>query len=364
MNKKVKHFIYIVLIGLVSCNQTATRQQSVTNSDTKKINRVSIRIEVDHTSQNTFKVGDRVDFNFESSREELPDSIRLSVDHVYTSTTIPSDKLIHWNSTDSRPGLRVFDFTFYWGDSIQQSESSKIELLSDITPDLFTYKVLKTWPHNTDFYTQGLEFSNGFLYEGTGQYSESVLVKMSLETGEIEQSLNLPKEVFGEGITIFSNKIYQLTWRSSVGYAYDKQTFKKLFEFNYPTEGWGLTHDGSELIMSDGSEIIYFMDAEYFQELRRIEVYDDKGPVKELNELEFVDGLIYANVYQTNEIVAFEASTGKVVRRIDLTGILNPADVTKPVDVLNGIAWNGTPDQLVVTGKWWPKLFLIQLVKK
>jgi glutaminyl-peptide cyclotransferase len=234
-------------------------------------------------------------------------------------------------------------------------------IVSDIEPTPYNIKIIKTYAHNPAFYTQGLEFDNGILYEGTGQWKQSGLYKYVPEKGEILQSINLPDEMFGEGITILNDKIYQLTWRNNTGFVYDKTTFKRLSEFHYATEGWGLTNNGNELIMSDGSETLYFMDADQFQELRRIYVYSPKGPVTNLNELEYINGLVYANVYTTNTIVAIDPNTGKVVKHIDLSVLLNQLNGHKQIDVLNGIAYDKTRNRLLVTGKWWPLLFEIEL---
>jgi glutamine cyclotransferase len=195
-------------------------------------------------------------------------------------------------------------------------------------------------------------------------YGESTLNKIDLDKSEIIQSINLPKEVFGEGITIINDKIYQITWRTNVGFVYDKTNLKQLFEFTYPTEGWGLTNDGKELIMSDGSQNIYFLDTEFIQETRKIQVYDNIGTVTNLNELEYIDGLIYANIYGSDEIIVFEPETGKVTKRIDLTGILDKKNIKTRIDVLNGIAWDKENQRLIVTGKWWPYFFEIELIEK
>ncbi len=335
-----------------------TKPANTSNAaSTKKENNIYITLQ----AKGTLKVGDIINFKYEHDLVQKPDSIKLTIGNK-TVATYFSD-VINWNSNSTKTGTQKLAFTFYWGDTIQQTKNISFILLSDITATKYSYKVIKTWPHSTKAYTQGLEFADGYLYEGTGQYGESMLTKVNLKTNELVQSVNLPKEVFGEGITIINDKVYQITWKSSIGYVYDKNKLNKLYEFNYPTDGWGLTNNGHELIMSDGSETIYFLDKEYFSELRRIEVYDEQGPVLNLNELEFIDGLIYANIYGTKNIVAFEPETGKVIKTINLTGILKKEDIKTKVDVLNGIAWNKESKQLVVTGKWWPKLYHIELVK-
>ncbi len=353
--------IIAFFILAISCteNHRTTQTKSTTNS--KKTTAKEYKINLTLVNKGTLKVGDILGFQYKHKLKQNPDSIKLTIGNKAVETYL-SDSL-QWHSKSAKAGKQKLAFTFYWGDTIQQTKNISFVLLSDITPTNYSYKVIKTWPHSTKAYTQGLEFSDGYLYEGTGQYGESMLTKVDLKTNELVQSINLPKEVFGEGITVMNDKIYQITWKSSIGYVYDKTNLNKLYEFNYPTDGWGLTNNGTELIMSDGSETIYFLDKEYFSELRRIEVYDEQGPILNLNELELINDLIYANIYGTNNIVAFDPETGKVIKTINLTGILKKEDIKTKVDVLNGIAWNAANKQLVVTGKWWPKLYHIELVE-
>jgi glutamine cyclotransferase len=243
-----------------------------------------------------------------------------------------------------------------------ESNHVAVILLSDILPRDLSYTITHIFPHDINAYTQGLIYMEGWLYEGTGQYNESSLRKVDLVTGNPEHLLNLPGDIFGEGITIFNNKIYQLTYKSQVGFVYDKETFRRLHKVYYQNkEGWGLTHDGENLLMSDGSNVIYYMDPEYFTEVRRIEVYDNKGPVRELNELEYIRGKIFANIYGSEQIVIISPGTGKVTGRLNLSGILPEADRHRRIDVLNGIAWDQETGRIFVTGKYWPRLFELKL---
>ncbi len=227
-----------------------------------------------------------------------------------------------------------------------------------------TYRVINTYPHDPAAFTQGLVFDNGVLYEGTGLEGQSTLRKVDLASGAVLQRYDLPAEVFGEGITLFNDRIIQLTWISRKGYVYAKADFTLLREWSYPTEGWGLTHDNQRLIMSDGSATIYFRDPETFEEIGTIAVYDERGPVLNLNELEYVEGEIFANIWQTDRIARIDPATGAVRGWIDLSGLLGPEDRAQPVDVLNGIAYDPASRRLFVTGKLWPKLFEIELVDK
>lgn len=230
------------------------------------------------------------------------------------------------------------------------------------TVQIYTYKVINTYPHDRTAFTEGLVYEEGFLYEGTGLRGHSTLRKVNLETGETIKSHSLEPQFFGEGITIYKERIIQLTYQTRVGFVYDKETFELLRVFNYPTEGWGITHDGRKLIMSDGTSTLYFLDPETFEEIGTIDVYDENGPVTMLNELEYVNGEIYANVWQTDHIARISPQTGKVTGWIELEGLLPPED-RNGVDVLNGIAYDAENDRLFVTGKFWPKLFEIELVK-
>jgi len=230
------------------------------------------------------------------------------------------------------------------------------------TPAAWTYKLVNTFAHDPKAFTQGLVFEDGFLYEGTGLNGRSELRKVELETGNVLQTHKLPDDFFGEGITIYGDRIIQLTYLSRVGFVYNKETFELLQEFNYPTEGWGLTHDGKNLIMSDGTPMLYFLDPETFVQINKIMVLDQDSPVWGLNELEYIDGQIYANVWPTERIVKIEPETGEVIGWIDAEGILAPEDHSEPVDVFNGIAYDPASRRLFVTGKFYPKLYEIKLI--
>ncbi len=230
------------------------------------------------------------------------------------------------------------------------------------TSETYTYKIINTFSHDQEAFTQGLVFEDGFLYEGTGRYGQSELRRVELETGSVRQIYELSPDFFGEGITIYGDRIIQLTYRESVGFVYDKETFQLLRQFNYPMEGWGITHDGRHLIMSDGTSALYFLDPETFEQVRRIRVYEGNVPIWGLNELEYVEGQIYANIWPTERIVRVAPDTGQVMGWINLEGLLPRKDRTEYVDVLNGIAYDEKNGRLFVTGKYWPKLFEIELI--
>jgi len=226
----------------------------------------------------------------------------------------------------------------------------------------FTYKVVNAYPHDRNASTQGLVFEDGVLYEGTGLHGRSTLRRVDLASGDVLRIRELPDRLWGEGITIFGERIIQLTWQSGVGSVYDKNSFELLEEFSYPTEGWGITYDGKRLIMSDGTSMLRFLEPETFEEIGRIEVRDEDGPVTRLNELEYVQGEIYANVWKTDRVARIAPVTGDVIGWIELAGILSSENRTEPVGVLNGIAYDAENDRLFVTGKLWPWLFEIELI--
>lgn len=224
----------------------------------------------------------------------------------------------------------------------------------------YTYNVVNVYPHDETAFTQGLIFEDNSIYESTGRYGQSTLRRVELETGNVTQLYSLPDRFFGEGITIFDDKIIQLTWQSEKGFVYDKNSFDLLQEFTYPTEGWGITHDGSRLIMSVGNATLYFLDPETFQIIGQVEVYDEE-PVTMLNELEYIHGMVYANIWMEEKIAIINPQTGQVTGWIDLEGI-NDSENQNAYNVLNGIAYDIEKNRLFVTGKLWSKLYEIELV--
>jgi glutamine cyclotransferase len=228
----------------------------------------------------------------------------------------------------------------------------------------YTFKVIQAFPHDPRAFTQGLVFHGGFLYEGTGLKGRSSLRKVRLETGEVVQEIDLTPEFFGEGITIVKNEIVQLTWQSQMGFVYNLSDFHLLRQFSYSGEGWGLTTDGREIFMSDGTPEIRVLNSDTLTEKRRFMVHDGTTQIKELNELEFVEGEIFANVWQTDRIARISPRTGEVLGWIDLEGLLSPVYRLESGAVLNGIAYDAERKRLFVTGKLWPKVFQIQLIPK
>jgi len=238
-------------------------------------------------------------------------------------------------------------------------------LTTQLAPNLpvYGYQIVRVYPHDRDAFTQGLQFVDGVLYEGTGLNGRSSIRRVELETGKVLQKRSVPEEHFGEGITVWKSDLIELTWQSHVAFVYDRATFEPKKRFSYAGEGWGLTHDGTSLVMSDGSDRLRVLDPATFAEKRRIAVTAGGAPLRNLNELEYVKGEIFANIWQTDYVARIAPDTGKVSAYIDLRGLLTPAE-RAGTDVLNGIAYDEKQDRLFVTGKLWPKLFEIKLVRK
>ena len=362
MIKVLRSSITVVSILMLFAFSCKTKNEKIVYENGKEVKSISLIKFDSPSSGKKYTVGENVNLLIKLRDEKVvPDSIILFVNYQ----KIGKMNGLSYNLNTS--GLKLGSLNIRatgWKDSLCQSVSISINLKSNVAPKNFSYKVIKTYNHDPEAYTQGLFYKDGFLYEGTGRNGYSSIRKVELETGKILQSVNLDDKHFGEGITLFNNKIYQLTWTSGVGFEYDFNTFKQLRTFSFTTQGWGLTTNGKDLIMSDGSNVIHYMEPDNFGELRRIEVCDDKGPVDQLNELEYINGEIYANVYQTDKVVIIDPETGMVKANIDFKGLLKDTDRTNEVDVLNGIAWDEVSKRLFVTGKLWPKLYQVELLGK
>ncbi len=244
--------------------------------------------------------------------------------------------------------------------------TTQVTILSNIRPKLYTYRILETYPHDIEAYTQGLEFHGDVLYESTGQYGTSSLRKTDYKTGEVLQNIPLAPNYFGEGLTIFNNKIYQLTWMENTGFIYNLETLERTGTFVYDEskEGWGLCNDGEVIYKSDGTDRIWTLDPNTLAEMDYIEIYTNTSIIKSVNELEWVDGKIYANVYMKGSIAIINPKNGAVEGVIDLTDLRNHVKQHPKLDVLNGIAYKGEPNILYITGKNWDKLFKIEIIEK
>jgi glutamine cyclotransferase len=299
-----------------------------------------------------------------ADKSKLPDSVLISFDGK-TLTTIISEPWEYsippvFTVSTGRKSLKV---TAYKGGKQQNPITRFMIIYSDIVPRRNGYKVIHTYPHSRDAFTQGLFYDKGVLFEGTGQETGSTLREVNLETGNVIRQLNLDASLFGEGITLYRDRIYQVTWRSKVGFVYDKSTFSLINKIYYPTEGWGLTTIDNKIVMSDGTNVLYFYEPEMFTVISRIEVYDNEEKVDSLNELEYINGEIWANIWMTDLIARIDPVSGKVLAYIDLKGILQKSDREADTDVLNGIAYDQVGKRIFVTGKRWPKLFEISLIE-
>ena len=259
--------------------------------------------------------------------------------------------------------MRIGTLVFRFFALLAVTWSSSAFAQQPATPE-YTFKVIHIFPHDPNAFTQGLAYRDGFLYESTGLTGRSSIRKLRLETGDVIQRIDLAPEFFGEGLALFKNEVLQLTWKSQTGFVYAISDFHKLRQFSYSGEGWGLASDGREVWMSDGSSELRVLDPATLAEKRRLKVRDGSVPVTELNELEFVEGEIYANVWQTDRIARIDRNSGRVTGWIDLAGILSPMYRRDNNAVLNGIAYDSQHKRLFVTGKLWPSLFEIRVVRK
>lgn len=246
----------------------------------------------------------------------------------------------------------------------EEGRSGEFVVLAASPPVAYGHNVLHIYPHATNAYTQGLLYQGGYLYESTGLNGSSSLRKVDLNSGKVLRSVQLPEAYFGEGLALLNGKLYQLTWQNNKALVYDVETFDKVGEFSYGGEGWGLTTDGQMLYMSDGSERITVVNPEGFRPVRTIEVYTDHSKVMYINELEWINGEIWANVYTSDVIIRIDPATGAVTGVIDMSGLLSSSDITSSTDVFNGIAYDKATGRIFVTGKNWNKLFEIEPVKK
>lgn len=356
--------VLILLFQSIGCADRSTRQieheQGYQQSNKPKPGRSRIK---SPESEQRIKFGENLHIILEPL-DDTPviDSVIFLFGSVKVGKSFSEPWVYNWKVSGVKIGNNTISTLVYYNNKATATNRVSIVVIADKPPASLSYRILNFYPHDIHAYTQGLVYEDGFLYEGTGQYNESSLRKVNIKTGEPLRVLNLPGEIFGEGITIFGSRIFQLTYKSQVGFVYDKESFERLQKVYYENkEGWGLTNDGSQLIMSDGSNLIYFMDPEYFTETSRLEVYNEKGPVDRLNELEYINGKIYANIYGSDEIVVIDPKSGAVVARIDFKGILPEKDRHSRIDVFNGIAYNTDNQTLFVTGKYWPKLFEVKL---
>lgn len=312
-----------------------------------------------------YKLSQSIDVEIELVfKSRIPDSVTVFFD----SRRIKVLKSEPWKCSVpgemvSNTGRKALKINAYKDGKMQNPVTRFLLIYSDVVPGMTRFRVVNTFPHDSKAFTQGLFFDKGSLYESTGQETESSLREVEITTGKVVRQLNLDASLFGEGITLYNERIFQVTWRNKVGFVYEKETFRQINKIYYPTEGWGLTTAGDRIIMSDGTNVLYYYEPEMFTSLSRIEVYDNEKKVDNLNELEYINGEIWANIWMEDRIARIDPASGKVKAYIDLTGLF-PANERNPeAEVLNGIAYDRATNRIFVTGKRWSKLFEIRITE-
>ena len=348
-------FVMVTSFVFVNCAQSS-----------KHIRKPVTSIKIIPKNRN-YTVGDKLTVNFQTKIKD--GSLSKTEFFVDGKSVYTSDKTEGSFEIDSRNfvvGTRYLKAISTLSDGTKGENYIDFLLLSDIIPQKFNYKIVRTYPHNIEHFTEGFEIRNGFLYEGTGQEGSSYIYKTDLSNLKVVKEYKLDNKYFGEGITILNGKLYQLTYKTKIGFVRDLNTFELLKTFTYKNaQGWGFTNDGKYLIMSDGTEYLTYLDPESLTEVKKIQVCNQKGIVANLNELEYINGEIWANVWTTDTIVRIDPKTGKIVAEIDLKDLLasNLSNQKTAVDVLNGIAYDHDKNKIYLTGKLWPKMFEIELVK-
>ncbi len=357
-NKIISLFLGLFVSYTVSCSSRTPVVDTMGEETKSESTPKNPLTEVSPIGKQSFVQGDSILFSYKSNQEF--DSVLLYINgnkqaafqgDTYTLTTSPETLV---GST----GYRIEGYK----EGEKWSRSGSYILLPAQSPVSYSIRIVKVYPHSTTAYTQGLEFHDGFLYESSGEYGKSYIHRMNFPSMKSEKRTSLAPQYFGEGLTILNGKLYLLTWESQKGFVYDAKTMKQEKEFDYSTEGWGLTNDGHHLYMSDGSEYIYLLNPETLKTTNRIQAYTNEGPIRLINELEWIDGEIWANVYGYDLIVRINPKTGAITGMIDASGLLESSDISRETDVLNGIAFlNG---KIYLTGKNWNKLFEVEILKK
>jgi glutamine cyclotransferase len=344
------NFLSVILLGItiLSCGDTKKIDSTLFSFDESKFAAL-------YQSQNALELG------ILNPNSKEVDSVVYYVNDKKIGSKKGLDKM-SFELKDQKLGYQNLKALIYF-EGENSETTARVELVSNVQPKLLNYTIVNTYPHDTGAYTQGLEFYRDTLYEGTGQNGTSYLRKTDYKTGKVHKQINLDSMYFGEGITILNNKVYQLTWQNNEGFVYDADTFKKEKTFTYfkPIEGWGLTNDGKYLYQSDGTEKIWILDPATLKEVDYINVYSYETKIKAVNELEWIDGKIYGNVYQKDAIAIINPKNGAVESIINLADLETKITKLPNTDVLNGIAYNPKTKTIFVTGKNWDKMFEIKI---
>jgi glutamine cyclotransferase/hydroxymethylpyrimidine pyrophosphatase-like HAD family hydrolase len=356
--------LLLMVTGVVSCTANQKEEKSQRQAPEKKEKPKYEKVVAFRAKETKelYTTGQEIGFQL-----EWPDTVGIDSMKTYANTRLKGSfyepvQELAIPTADLPVGTNTFKVEVWLDNGRQENHYQTLRLKSDISPEKLDCRIVRTLDHDPTAFTQGLYYEEGYIYEGTGKRGASSLRKVDLETGELVSSLALPAEYFGEGITGYGDKIIQLTWTSRTGFIYDKESFSLINKVRYPTEGWGLTTDGRKLIMSDGSATIYFLNPN-FNETGRIKVYDDQGPVRMLNELEYVNGKVYANVYQQDYIISFSPESGKVLEKIDCSKLVPEKYKNSRENVLNGIAYDPESQMFFLTGKRWSKMYQVELVE-
>ncbi|WP_452223068.1 glutaminyl-peptide cyclotransferase [Lacinutrix chionoecetis] len=339
----IKHLIIIFLAATLS-NCNGDKAEKNFNISTNATN-------------NTIALNEELKLNIQNPKNLEIESVSYTLDgkEIAETATLNNFKL---GSHD------IIATVNYDGET--ETVMQNISIVNDVTPKVYTYEIINTYPHDITSYTQGLEFYNGVLHESTGQKGESKLRKVNYKTGEILKNIKLSDNYFGEGLTVLNKKLYQLTWLSGKGFVYNADTFERTstFKFGKSQEGWGICNDGNMLYKSDGTEKIWLLNPETLVEDGHIQVYTNKGKIGKLNELEWINGKIYANIYQRNGVAIINPKNGATEAVIDFSPLKELVTKHKGLDVLNGIAYNPETQTIFVTGKRWDKLFEVKIIEK
>lgn len=358
-------FIALILVWAISCSGKPGKNEEKVISPEQPGSEERAVLKLVAPEENAgFKLSEPIKVVMEVSKNKPPDSVVISFDgrHIATILREPWEYSIPPAYT-VKTGRKSLKVTAHETGKQANPITRFMIIYSDIKPASNGYRIVHTYPHDREAYTQGLFYNNGVLYEGTGQESGSSLREVELETGKVLRQHNLDASLFGEGITLYKDRIYQVTWENKIGFVYDLSSFKVINKIYYPTPGWGLTTIDNNIVMSDGTNIIYFYEPEMFTVVSRIEVYDDRNKIDSLNELEYINGEIWANIWMSDQIARIDPQTGKVKGYINLRGLLKDSDKQPDTDVLNGIAWDSQGKRIFVTGKRWPKLFEIRIIE-
>lgn len=353
MNINTKLFFIVIIFCSVGCRQNSKLENNISLSP---------------DGGTSYKAGEIIPLKVSYPDGSKPDSIVYLVDSVKVGL-IKKASTLSLRTDSMQLGVRIITAKFYIKGTMQET-STNIILLAAKPPEQMTYKIEKVFPHDTTAYTEGLLYQDGFLYESTGDTGHSTLRKVNLETGKAVQIAKIDPQYFGEGCAIVGNKIVMLTYTSKIGFVFDKNTFKLLSTFNNNVgdEGWGMTFDGKKLYFDDRTNRIWFLDKDNYRQIGFIDVYTDKAPVDSVNELEYINGKLYSNIYQKENILIINPKTGAVLQSIDMKNIWplskRPKHFDNSQNVLNGIAWDAKGKRLFVTGKKWPHLYQVEFIKK